>query len=162
MDPVPTPRHRSMRWIMALAVLVTVLLLACGTTAPPTPASPGATTAPSEPTATVGARPSESTPTPVAGGPTATPRPTPTPGAVVSAKDTVILVTQAEPDQLDAWGQGCSGNVPSMVCEDIASDPLTWIDGTSFEVVPLSGVESWEQSAPQPLALPSARRSDFP
>jgi peptide/nickel transport system substrate-binding protein len=35
-----------------------------------------------------------------------------------------------------------------MVCEDIASDPLTWIDGTSFEVVPLSGVETWEQAAP--------------
>jgi peptide/nickel transport system substrate-binding protein len=148
MDLMSTPRHHSMRWVMGLAVLVTVLLIACGTTAPPTLESPEATTAASEPTATAVARPSESTPTPAAGGPTATPRPTPTPGAVVSAKDTVILVTQAEPDQLDAWGQGCSGNVPSMVCEDIASDPLTWIDATSFEVVPLSGVESWEQTAP--------------
>jgi peptide/nickel transport system substrate-binding protein len=43
---------------------------------------------------------------------------------------------------------GCSGNVPSLVCEDLASDPLTWIDSTTFEVVPLSGVESWEQVEP--------------
>jgi peptide/nickel transport system substrate-binding protein len=38
--------------------------------------------------------------------------------------------------------------VPSLVCEDLTSDPLTWIDSTSFEVVPLSGVESWEQMDP--------------
>jgi peptide/nickel transport system substrate-binding protein len=35
-----------------------------------------------------------------------------------------------------------------MVCEDIATDPLTWIDSSTFEVVPLSGVESWSQEAP--------------
>ena len=38
--------------------------------------------------------------------------------------------------------------MPSLVCEDVASDPLTWIDSCTFEVVPLSGMESWSQVAP--------------
>jgi hypothetical protein len=113
MDTIPTPGRRHTRWVVGVALLITVLLIACGTTAPPTAESPEATTTPDTPAGTTGPRPSESTPTPAAGGPTATPRPTPTPGAVVSAKDTVVLVTQAEPDQLDAWGQGCSGNAPA-------------------------------------------------
>lgn len=37
--------------------------------------------------------------------------------------------------------------MPSLVCEDVASDALTWIDSTTFEVVPLIGVESWSQVA---------------
>ena len=112
-------------WITAMVAVAALVAVACGTTAEPTAAPP-----------------------PAAGGSTAAPVPTPTPSSMESARDTVILVTNGEPDQLGAFSQGCSGNVPSLVCEDVASDPLTWIDSTSFELVPLSGVESWSQEAP--------------
>ena len=42
----------------------------------------------------------------------------------------------------------CGGNIQNTICDDIASDPLTWIDNTNFEVVPLSPIESWEQLEP--------------
>jgi peptide/nickel transport system substrate-binding protein len=35
-----------------------------------------------------------------------------------------------------------------MACKELASDPMTWIDRATFEVVPLSGFESWEQREP--------------
>jgi peptide/nickel transport system substrate-binding protein len=79
---------------------------------------------------------------------TATPRPTPPPGEVVSARDSVTLVAGEEPTTLGSFSTGCSGNVPSMVCEEVATDPLTWIDSGTFEVVPLSGVANWSQEAP--------------
>ncbi|MFQ6028367.1 MAG: ABC transporter substrate-binding protein [Dehalococcoidia bacterium] len=134
-----------------MVALISVLIVACGAaaTATPVPEAPLSQseppTAAPEPTPTLGFI---STPTPAPQAPTATPQPTPTPGAVASARDTVVLVTNGEPDQLGAFSQGCSGNVPSLVCEDVASDPLTWIDSETFEVVPLSGVESWSQEGP--------------
>ena len=88
------------------------------------------------------------TPAPAMAAATATPAPTPTPGAAFTAKDTIILVTQEEPVSLGTFSDGCSGNVPSMICEEIATDPFTWIDSTNFEVVPLSGVDSWSQLDP--------------
>ena len=112
-------------WITAMVAVAALVAVACGTTAEPTTAPP-----------------------PAAGGATAAPIPTATPGEMESALDTLILVTNGEPDQLGAFSQGCSGNVPSLGCEDVASDPLTWIDTTTFEVVSLSGVESWSQQAP--------------
>ena len=77
----------------------------------------------------------------------ASPVPMPTPGAATTASDTIVLVTQEEPDSLSAWSVGCTGSVPNAVCGEIASDPLAWIDGANFEIVPLSGVESWSQQA---------------
>jgi ABC-type transport system substrate-binding protein len=138
----PSSRLRK-HWLPALVALISLLIVACGTAATPTSAPPDAAIEPSAPTETptTAPQPAESTPTP-------TPAPTPTAGAVASTRDTVVLVTNGEPDQLGAWSSGCSGNVPSLVCEDLASDPLTWIDSISFEVVPLSGVESWEQIDP--------------
>ena len=112
-------------WITAMVAFAALVAVACGTTAEPTVA-----------------------PTAAAGDSTAVPIPTAMPGDMESARDTVVLVTNGEPDQLGAFSQGCSGNVPSLVCEDVASDPLTWIDSTTFEIVPLSGVESWSQEAP--------------
>jgi ABC-type transport system substrate-binding protein len=135
-------------WLLALVAIIPLLVVACGTAASPT--SPPDTTAPTEPADTPTSAPqtSESTPTATGGAPTPSPELTPTQGAVTEVRDTVVLVTNTGPDQLGAWASGCSGNVPSLVCEDLASDPLTWIDSTSFEVVPLSGVESWEQVEP--------------
>jgi peptide/nickel transport system substrate-binding protein len=142
-------RQKWNHWLPALVALSSLLIVACGTAAPTTPEPAADTATPPEPTATpLVAQPSEPTPTVAAGAPTATPAPTPTPGAAVSARDTVTLVTNTGPETLGAWSAGCSGNVPSLVCEDLASDPLTWIDSTSFEVVPLSGVERWEEIEP--------------
>ena len=88
------------------------------------------------------------TPAPAMAAATPTPAPTPIPATAASSKDTIYLVTQEEPTSLGTFSDGCSGNVPSMICEEIATDPFTWIDSTNFEVVPLSGVESWAQQAP--------------
>ena len=121
-------------------ILLLLLAVACGAaaTATPAPTAVSATTAPADPTPTLGF---VSTPTAVPMAATATPRPTPTPGVVASARDNITLVAGEEPTTLGAFSQGCSGNVPSMVCEEVASEPLTWIDSESFEVVSLSGVE---------------------
>ncbi|MDE2844398.1 MAG: ABC transporter substrate-binding protein [Chloroflexota bacterium] len=125
--------------------------------APQEPASAGepaaeapAPAVPTDARALTETRQFESTPTPEPGAAsaTATPVPTPTPGAAFSAKDTIYLVTQEEPTSLGTFSDGCSGNVPSMICEEIATDPFTWIDSTNFEVVPLSGVDSWSQVDP--------------
>jgi ABC-type transport system substrate-binding protein len=136
-------------WLLALMAIIPLLIVASGTAASPTSAPPD-TTAPTEPADTPSNAPqtSESTPTATGGAPAPSPELTPTPGAVIEVRDTVVLVTNTGPDQLGAWSSACSGNVPSLVYEDLASDPLTWIDSTSFEVVPLSGVESWEQIEP--------------
>ena len=150
------------KYLVTFAVLMTLFAVACGATAtatpaptePPAPAQSAAPAAATEATAVPGARAVleqtfESTPTPEAAmAATATPEPTPTPGTVFTAKDTIYLVTQEEPVSLGTFSDGCSGNVPSMICEEIASDPFTWIDSTTFEVVPLSGVESWSQVDP--------------
>ena len=158
------------RSFLSLAVLITILAVACGASEPQAPAQEptAAPSAPEQPAAAVeqpteapavpadaraltDTRQFESTPTPppAAAAATATPVPTPTPGTVATAKDTIIFVTQEEPVSLGTFSDGCSGNVPSTICEEMATDPFTWIDSTNFEVVPLSGVESWSQVDPK-------------
>ena len=146
------------RYLTGLAALLTILAVACGASAPESqgPATAEQPAAQTEaPTPAINTDTSlenrfESTPTPAPAqaGATATPVPTPTPGAAFTASDEIIFVTQEEPDSLSTWSAGCSGNVPSTICEEIASDPFTWIDSANFEVVPLSGVESWSQQGP--------------
>ena len=140
-------------WALGLAFLAWVFVVACGASAPATP-QPAATTAPvaqSAPVAsdqtTVAAGPATPTPTPFAAV-RVKPTFTPVPAEAIVAKDTIILVTQEEPNGLGPWTPGCQGNIPSMVCEELASDPVTWIDSNTFQVVPLSGIEGWEQTAP--------------
>ncbi len=165
------------RWLVTCAVLLTLFVVACGAATPATevPAAEPATAPAAEPAAEPAMAPAaesaapteapavpadaraltdtrqfQSTPTPepALAAATATPVPTPTPGTAFTAKDTIYLVTQEEPVSLGTFSDGCSGNVPSMICEEIASDPFTWIDSSTFEVVPLSGVESWSQVDP--------------
>jgi ABC-type transport system substrate-binding protein len=81
-------------------------------------------------------------------GPPATPTPMPTRQAPTSARDTIILVTSQGPVQLDPWSYGCGGDLASFACDAGTSDPLTWIDSSIKEVVPLSGITGWEQLAP--------------
>ena len=78
----------------------------------------------------------------------ASPISTPLPSSVSDASDEIVFVTAEEPQALTDWGGGCSRGVSNAVCADIASDPLTWIDSASFEVVSLTGVENWLQVAP--------------
>ena len=140
-------------WALGLAFLAWLFVVACGASTP----APAATTAPAAAAAPAAPAASD-TPTAAAGPATPTPTPfaavrvrptfTPIPVEAIVAKDTIILVTQEEPNGLGPWTPGCQGNIPSMVCEELASDPVTWIDSNTFQVVPLSGIEGWEQTAP--------------
>jgi peptide/nickel transport system substrate-binding protein len=58
------------------------------------------------------------------------------------------MVTITEPASLGALDPGCAGSPEVAPCADYATDPLTYISGENLEVVPLSGVDSWEQVAP--------------
>ena len=80
--------------------------------------------------------------------PTAVPRPTAAPPKVVSARDHAVIVTEAEPASVGAWSEGCSAEIHSLGCQDFVTDYLTWLDDRTTEIVPLSGVESWKQLAP--------------
>jgi peptide/nickel transport system substrate-binding protein len=136
-----------------LVALFTVLMVACGAAAPATPApSDGASaepTAEATPTQEL-ARPTElaiqSTATPAPEQPTPTPAPTAAPTQAESAKDTVIIVTNEEPTTIGAASSFCGGNIQNTVCDDMLSDPLTFIDDrNNFQVVGLTGIQGWEQ-----------------
>jgi ABC-type transport system substrate-binding protein len=87
-------------------------------------------------------------PEPISQATTPTPEPTAQTSQAQSAKDTVILVTSAEPGSLDAWDTHCNATLDTTICNELANEPFTWITSDSFEVVPLSGVEGWEQLDP--------------
>ena len=145
-------RWLTARTLILIPVTLTLLVgIACGAGAP-------ATLAPSAPTGPTAAPPQVAKPTalaiqptavPVQGQPTAVPTPIPPPVEVISARDTVVIVTNEEPTTLGAASPFCGGNIQNTVCDDIASDPLTWIDDqNNFQVVGLTGIEGWEQLEP--------------
>ena len=142
-------RHPGISWrylTMGLVAVASVLLAACGSAA-----EPEQNTA-TQPEATV-AKPAElgivPTPVPQGDAPTAMPKATPVPAEAMSARDTVIFVTGEEPTTLGAASANCGGNIQNTVCDDIASDPLTWIDDfDDFEVKGMTGIEGWEQLEP--------------
>ena len=112
------------RFLIGLAAILAATAMGCGTSAPEVDA-PDAETEPA------------------GAGATATPLPALTPAAASTASDQIIFITQAEPDSLGAWNPRCRGSVPTAVCQEIASDPLTWIDGATFELAPLAPVAGW-------------------
>jgi peptide/nickel transport system substrate-binding protein len=133
-------------WAPGLLALLTILIVACGTSASPTPAA-------TQPTPTAVAQPTplaiSSTPTPVSSQNTTKPKPTAAPDKVVSARDSLTFVTSEEPTTLGAASENCGGNIQNTICDDMASDPLTWIDDQNgFQVVGLTGIEGWEQLEP--------------
>ncbi len=78
---------------------------------------------------------------------TATPEP---------AKSSITMVFGDVPTLLGVWGSdsvagdsltgpGCTISPVHAVCQDMATDVLTYIDSHTFEVVPLSGTQGWEQ-----------------
>ena len=86
-----------------------------------------------------------------AAAPTAAPQPTAAPPQpAVSARDTLTFLTGEEPTTLGAASPNCGGNIQNTVCDDLASDPLTWIDDhNNYEVVGMTGIEGWEQIDPE-------------
>ena len=153
--------------MMALAGLLAVVLIACGSPsdepsrtsqepAGSTGTDSGASAAPA-PTATVAIAPPTPTAAPPAASgsgdspapaPTATPRPVVEAPAPVSSRDSITVVTSGEPVNMDIHSDECSGNIDHMVCQELTVDPFTWIDGTTFEVQGLTGIDRWEQVAP--------------
>jgi len=137
------------RWVIGLIALMTVALVACGGSSEPA-ANPVASEV-SKKAADVQLAPTvgilaTSVPQVAAAKPTAVP--TPTLGAVMTAKDTVRIITSEEANTLGASSNNCVGNIPNTICDDWISDPLTWVDNKTFEIVPLSPIEGWEQLAP--------------
>jgi ABC-type transport system substrate-binding protein len=112
-------------------VLLTALLVACGATATAVPQD--------QPEPTI------ARPVPLEIKPTSAPPPT----MVVSTRDTLRFLTSEEPTTIGAASPNCGGNLQNTICDDMASDPLTWIDTASFQVVPMTGIESWEQRDPR-------------
>ena len=82
-----------------------------------------------------------------AAAPTAAPQPTPVPAEpAVAARDSMVFLTAEEPTTIGAASANCGGNIQNTICDDLASDPLTWIDDhNDYRVVGLTGIEGWEQ-----------------
>src|SRR5918992_1167996 len=66
-----------------------------------------------------------------------------------STRASITMVAGEEPASLGALDPGCAGSPEVAPCADYASDPFTYISGKDLEVVPLSGVDRWEQIAPE-------------
>ena len=86
----------------------------------------------------------------------AIPRPIPHPAG--HYYNYIAMVFGEEPTHLGVWGSvevagdsstgpGCPIISVHSICQDFTTDVLTYIDSETFEVVPLSGVQSWEQVA---------------
>lgn len=136
-----------LKLLSGVVAMLTLLLVACGTAAP-VPQDTGDTAAAPQPPTSAPIK----TPTALAKpkaltiGDTPVPSPTPIPADVVSAKDTVIFLTNEEPTTIGSASPNCGGNIQNTICDDMVSDPLTWIDDQQdFEVVGLTGIEGWEQ-----------------
>ncbi|MSQ16563.1 MAG: ABC transporter substrate-binding protein [Dehalococcoidia bacterium] len=129
-------RIRRSNWTVHVVLLVSLFLMACGAAATPTTA------------------PALATPTPMSSDvfkptPTAAAKPTTAPTvAAAPAKNTIVLVTSNEPASMNNWTTRCASNLAHTMCGDTVNEPLTWIDSKTFEVVPLSTVERWEQVEP--------------
>ena len=63
----------------------------------------------------------------------------------MSAKGELVIVMPAEPGSIDPWNPNCNATLDTAVCNEIVNEPLTWITSDNFEVVTLSGAESWKQ-----------------
>ena len=144
------------RGFLPLLALIAVAAVACGSpTAEEPAAQQPATAAPQAEVAKPEALniPATAAPAPAAAmqepAATAVPEPTAMPEVMESARDTLIFVTGEEPTTIGAASANCGGNIQNTICDDLASDPLTWIDDyNNFEVVGMTGIEGWEQVGP--------------
>ena len=124
--------NTNLRWrpsITGMIILLTIVLVACGSSATSTPV----------PASTTSVRTSTATPVPAAVATSA-------PGKVVSARDSIILVIGDQPPVLDANGSG--GGISQSVHHDNMSDPLVWQSGDDQRLVPTTATTGWEQLGP--------------
>ena len=149
------------RGLLSLIALLALLAVACGAStseeaAAPEPAAAPPTTAPAvaQPEAlNIPATPAPAAATAVPAAPAA-PAPTPTAAPApeqpaTMARDLLTFVTSEEPTTIGAASPNCGGNIQNTICDDLASDPLTWIDDhNDYRVVGLTGIEGWEQVGP--------------
>ena len=125
--------NTNLRWrpsITGMIILLTIVLVACGSSATSTPVPASSTTT---------VRTSTATPLPAAVATSA-------PGKVVSARDSIILVIGDQPPVLDANGSG--GGISQSVHHDNMSDPLVWQSGDDQRLVPTTATTGWEQLGP--------------
>ena len=138
-------------WLVGLGILLVGLIVACGSPTAPTDSGESTSsgeTAPAQeqavaqpealaiPATQAPAQGSAGSAAPAASSgsgsqpaPTAMAQPTPAPQEpAVSAKDTVIIITNEEPTTIGAASANCGGNIQNTICDDMASDPLTCID----------------------------------
>ena len=147
-------------WVFGLLALAALFAVACGAPAEQVPADTGgaapaqelakpqALDIPATPAPVMEAeKPAESSSAPAVAA--ATPTAVPPPPEVVSSRDRLIFVTNEEPTTIGAASANCGGNIQNTICDDMVSDPLTWIDDhNDFQVVGLTGIEGWEQIGP--------------
>ena len=152
------------RGLLSLIALLALLAVACGAStseeaAAPEPAAAPPTTAPAvaQPEALnipATPAPAAATAVPAASAAPAAPAPTPTAAPApeqpaTMARDLLTFVTSEEPTTIGAASPNCGGNIQNTICDDLASDPLTWIDDhNDYRVVGLTGIEGWEQVGP--------------
>ena len=155
--------------LLALGLLALAAVAACGASEPAAPAAqqeaapavapttapavaqPEALAIPATPAPAAAAPAATAMPAaPVSAAPTAAPAPTATPAPpAVSARDLLTFITAEEPTTIGAASANCGGNIQNTICDDLASDPLTWIDDhNDYRVVGLTGIEGWEQIGP--------------
>ncbi len=120
------------RWMLGVVALVTLAVLACGSSAT---ATPRPTTAP---TATVQAAPVATAI------PTAAPQATALPAGVTSARDHITLVMPEEPVLMSSLGS-LGAALTQFISHSNIQDPLTWQSGDDLRIVPTSATVGWEQ-----------------
>ena len=139
--------YRRARWTPVLIALLSIVVIACGTAAPPDQSAPTATTAP-QPTA-----PSAGDTSTPAAPPTFTPiptvQPTPRPTEVVASRDDVRIVLTQEPDNPNIFT--ATTLTPNNIGHNIAQ-PFSFF-GPDFVDTPTGGFQSFEQLAPNKWRL---------
>ena len=117
----------NLNWPLILALFFALALVACGSAAAPA------------------SEPAEPAPVSVASTPVPQPEAVAAPAETSGAKDSITIVMAAEPGSVNPWDPNCNATLDTAVCNEIVNEPFTWITSNDFEVVPLSGLESWSQ-----------------
>jgi ABC-type transport system substrate-binding protein len=132
---------------LIVSILVFLLVLSCGTAAPPEDAGvspPAATSAPADSGPSQPADTAQPAITATAV-PAATSTPTPAVPAQPARND-VRIVLAAEPPGLDLFQT--SGSEHSTIYRENMTDLISWVAKDTKELVPLSGFTGWEQVTP--------------
>ena len=125
-------KNLSLRTLILIPVIISLFaIVACGSAAQPEAQTPA------------------EAPKASSAQPTAAPQSAAAPADTTEATDELVIVMAAEPGSVDPWDPNCNATLDTAVCNEIVNEPLTWITSDTFEVVTLSGVESWEQIGPK-------------